>query len=176
MARGFPSMTALLGMLAVAGYQHRDKLAAMLGDQRSKAAGSGAPNAGYAGGHDRSTASSGSSSPLNDISRLFGSGSGAAGAGGLAGILGGGLRELSERFTQNGQGEAVGSWIGTGSNRSVSPQDLEQAIGTETIAELTQQTGLSREDLLSRLSRELPHAVDQYTPQGRLPSDEDLRY
>ncbi len=31
MSRGFPSMTALLGLLAVAGYQHRDKIAEMLG-------------------------------------------------------------------------------------------------------------------------------------------------
>ena len=31
MSRGFPSMTALLGLLAVAGYQNRDKIAEMLG-------------------------------------------------------------------------------------------------------------------------------------------------
>ena len=30
MSRGFPSMTALLGLLAVAGYQNRDKIAEML--------------------------------------------------------------------------------------------------------------------------------------------------
>lgn len=38
---------------------------------------------------------------------------------------------------------------------------------------LTQQTGLSREELLSRLTRELPAAVDKFTPDGRLPTDED---
>ena len=31
MSRGFPSMTALLGLLAIAGYQNRDKIAEMLG-------------------------------------------------------------------------------------------------------------------------------------------------
>ena len=30
MSRGLPSMTALLGLLAIAGYQNRDKLAEML--------------------------------------------------------------------------------------------------------------------------------------------------
>ena len=40
MSRGFPSMAALLGLLAVAGYQNRDKLAEMLGGTQNKA---GAP-------------------------------------------------------------------------------------------------------------------------------------
>jgi uncharacterized protein YidB (DUF937 family) len=39
---------------------------------------------------------------------------------------------------------------------------------------LSKQTGLSREDLLSRLCRELPDAVDKYTPQGRLPTETEL--
>ena len=89
MSRGFPSMTALLGLLAIAGYQNRDKLAEMLG--------------------------------------------------------------------------------GAGPKGSVAPTDLERAIGPDVIADLSQKTGLSRDELLARLSRELPKAVDQYTPDGRLP-------
>jgi uncharacterized protein YidB (DUF937 family) len=38
------------------------------------------------------------------------------------------------------------------------------------LAALAQQTGLSREEIVARLSRELPQAVDQYTPEGRIPS------
>jgi uncharacterized protein YidB (DUF937 family) len=34
---------------------------------------------------------------------------------------------------------------------------------------LEQQTGLSQQEILARLSRELPTAVDKYTPEGRLP-------
>jgi uncharacterized protein YidB (DUF937 family) len=49
------------------------------------------------------------------------------------------------------------------------PPQLKQAIGQDVLAALEQQTGLSQEELLARLSREMPTAVDQYTPDGRLP-------
>ena len=88
MSRGLPSMTALLGLLAIAGYQNRDKIAEMLG----------------------------------------------------------------------GLGKST----------------VEQAIGPEVLDTLSKQTGLSRDELLARLSRELPAAVDKYTPHGRLPTEAEF--
>ena len=148
MSRGFPSMTALLGLLAIAGYQNRDKLAEMLGGQApGKSGAPGQPQQGGLGG-------------------LLGN----LGSGGVGGLLGGGLGELVERFKQNGQGEVANSWVGHGPNKEIAPPQLEQAIGPDVLATLSQQTGLSREELLARLTRELPQAVDRYTPDGRLPS------
>ena len=148
MSRGFPSMTALLGLLAIAGYQNRDKLAEMLGGQApGKSGAPGQPQQGGLGG-------------------LLGN----LGSGGVGGLLGGGLGELVERFKQNGQGEVANSWVGHGPNKEIAPPQLEQAIGPDVLATLSQQTGLSRDELLARLSRELPQAVDKYTPDGRLPS------
>jgi uncharacterized protein YidB (DUF937 family) len=89
---------------------------------------------------------------------------------GVGGLLGGGLGELVERFKQAGQGDVADSWVATGPNKSVAPNELERALGPEVIADLTQKTGLSRDDILARLSRDLPKAVDQYTPDGRLPA------
>jgi uncharacterized protein YidB (DUF937 family) len=80
------------------------------------------------------------------------------------------IGELLERFKQNGQGEAAQSWINQGPNKEVSPPQLKQAIGDDVLEKLAQQTGLSQEELLARLSRELPAAVDKYTPDGRLPA------
>ena len=151
MSRGMPSMTALLGLLALAGYQNRDKLAEML-----KGATGNAP--GGAGNQQ---------SPLGG---LLGNLGGVLGGGGVGGLLGGGLGELLERFKQNGQGEAAESWINKGPNKELPDPQLKQAIGADVLAALEQQTGLSQEELLARLSRELPAAVDQYTPDGRLPS------
>jgi uncharacterized protein YidB (DUF937 family) len=149
MSRGFPSMTALLGLLAVAGYQNRDKIAEMLGGLgQSTPAGTG---------------QSGVGGLLGQLTRSFGGAS-------VGGLLSGGLGELVERFTQSGHGETAESWVGTGPNKPVTPPQLEQAIGPEVLETLSKQTGLSREELLARLSRELPDAVDKYTPQGRLPT------
>lgn len=96
---------------------------------------------------------------------------------GLGGILGGllgnqrgqapggflhcGLGEMLERFQQAGHGSAAQSWINQGPDQELPPQHLEQAIGPDVLAILTQRTGLSREELLSRLSRKLPQAVDR---------------
>ncbi len=145
MSRGFPSMTALLGLLALAGYQNRDKLAEMLGGKQ------GAPGQTGLGG-------------------LLGQLSGGLGAGGVGGLLSGGLGELVERFKQSGQADAFDSWVSTGPNKQIAPSQVEQAIGPEVLETLSKQTGLSREEILARLSRELPEAVDKYTPQGRLPA------
>ena len=151
MSRGMPSMTALLGMLAVAGYQNRDKLIEMFSSVTGSASrpdDSAQPQAqgGLPGG-------------LGNI----------LGGAGVGGLLGGGLNELLEQFTKNGQGDTAESWIGTGPNKEVSPPQLKQAIGQDVLTALVQQTGLSQEELLTRLSRELPTAVDKYTPEGRLP-------
>ena len=86
------------------------------------------------------------------------------------GFLGEGLRELVDRFKQSGQGATADSWVGTGPNQQIAPPKLEEAIGPDVLDTLSKQTGLSREELLARLSRELPDAVDKYTPQGRLPT------
>jgi uncharacterized protein YidB (DUF937 family) len=166
MARGYPSMTALLGLLAIAGYQNRDKIAEMLG--------------GLGQGQARAPGQGNTSSEVNrqgaqnrlpgGLDNLLG-GLGGAGVGGL---LGGGLRDLVESFKQAGQGEAAESWVGRGPNKQISPQHLEQAIGPDVLATLSRETGLSHDELLSRLTRNLPEAVDKYTPDGRIPGEHEL--
>lgn len=147
MSRGFPSMTALLGLLAIAGYQNRDKIAEMLGSAQG---GAGTGQSGLGG--------------------LLGQLSGGLGAGGVGGLLSGGIGELVDRFKQSGQADTVNSWVGTGPNKQIAPSQVEQAIGPDVLETLSTQTGLSRQELLARLSRELPNAVDKYTPQGHLPT------
>jgi uncharacterized protein YidB (DUF937 family) len=94
---------------------------------------------------------------------------GMLGGAGAGGVVSGGLGELMERFRQNGQGETAESWVRTGPNQSVTASQLEQALGADTLKTLEQQTGLTREELLTRLTRTLPEAVDKYTPDGKLP-------
>jgi uncharacterized protein YidB (DUF937 family) len=151
MSRGFPSMTALLGLLAIAGYQNRDKIAEML-----RGPGQNKPGAEGQGG-------------IGGLLAQLGLGGASSG-----GILGGGLDELMERFKQSGQSETAQSWVNTGPNKPCTADQLEQAIGPEVLDTLTKQTGLSRDELVTRLCRELPDAVDKYTPQGRLPTEAEF--
>lgn len=144
---GFPSMTALLGLLAIAGYQNRDKLAEWFGGMEKGQAPQDAP-----AGLDRVV-----------------HGSQTATAGGIGGLLGNGIQELIDRFQQSGRGDAANSWVQPGPNQKIESQDLEQVIGPDIIDRITAQTGLTREEIVARLSRQLPEAVDKYTPDGRVP-------
>ena len=76
-------------------------------------------------------------------------------------------------FKQSGHAETADSWVKTGPNQPIGSDHLEQALGPDVIGTLTERTGLSREELLARLTRELPGAVDKFTPQGRLPDEHE---
>jgi len=96
-------------------------------------------------------------------------------AGGAAGnVLSGGLNDLLKQFQQNGHGEAASSWVGTGANKDISETDMARSIGADEIDALSRHTGLSRNDLLAGLRRELPGAIDELTPEGRVPSGQEL--
>lgn len=89
--------------------------------------------------------------------------------GGQGGQGGGGLADIVSRLQQGGLGDVVGSWVGTGQNLPVSPDQLGGALGDDLLASLSQSTGMNGGDLLGPLSQMLPQLVDQLTPNGQLP-------
>src|ERR1700704_4993122 len=96
-------------------------------------------------------------------------------AGGAAGsVISGGLGDLLRQFQQNGQGDTANSWVGKGENKPIAPGDLANALGADQIDTLASQSGLSRDELLSGLSQYLPGVVDHLTPDGRLPTEQEL--
>jgi uncharacterized protein YidB (DUF937 family) len=110
-----------------------------------------------------------------------------AGQGGLGGLLGGllaggaagsvfgnGLDNLLKDLQSQGYGKAAQSWVGTGPNEAIPPGDLESALGADTIDALSTQIGMSRSELLQGLSQQLPEMVDQLTPDGRLPTEQEM--
>jgi len=108
--------------------------------------------------------------------RLAGASNTAGELGGLlgGGALSGGLKDLVDRFRQTGQEQKAQSWVSTGANQSIAPQELEQVLGEERINWPVQETGMPRDQLLAKLSGELPAAVDELTPDGRLPTDDEI--
>ena len=81
----------------------------------------------------------------------------------------GGLQGVVSQFERNGLGGTIQSWVGTGANQPVSPQDLQRALGPDLLQQLSEKSGLSVQDLAQRLAQVLPEAVDKMTPDGRLP-------
>lgn len=126
-----PSLAALLGLVAVAGYQNRDKIGEFIRNMQAQG--------------------------------------GAAPAGQADGAATGGLGDLIDHFRNSGLGKKADSWVSTGQNEPVDEAELGGALGPDLLDTLAKQTGLSREDLLKRLSQVLPQAVDHMTPEGRVP-------
>jgi uncharacterized protein YidB (DUF937 family) len=151
-----PITMALLGLLAY-------KAVKGMSGNSARRAGAPAPDSGFGGG-------------LADLFKGGGlGGMGGAGAlGGLGGLLSGGLGDLIKQFQGAGKGEVADSWISTGQNRTIAPTDLGQVLTQQQIDFLTTRTGLSKEELLSGLSQQLPAVVDKLTPEGRLPTAEEV--
>jgi uncharacterized protein YidB (DUF937 family) len=88
-------------------------------------------------------------------------------------VLSGGLNDLLKQFQQNGHGDVASSWIGSGPNKAISPDALANALGADRINSLMAQSGMSRDELLSGLSEQLPDVVDHLTPNGRVPTEQE---
>jgi uncharacterized protein YidB (DUF937 family) len=86
----------------------------------------------------------------------------------------GGLGGLLKQFQQNGFGDEINSWVGTGQNKPVAPNQISDALGQDTIDALSQRTGLPKDQILVVLSKVLPNTVDQLTPEGRLPTRQEI--
>lgn len=97
--------------------------------------------------------------------------------GGVQGGYGGGtgfgtgLGGLVQQFEQAGLGHVAQSWVGTGPNQPVSPQQLQSVFGEQQVNSMAGQAGMQPNDFLSQLSQHLPRAVDGMTPNGRLPDE-----
>jgi uncharacterized protein YidB (DUF937 family) len=87
----------------------------------------------------------------------------------------GGHTGLMKAFTDKGVGDVVSSWVGTGANLPISPQQVQQVLGSQRIQQLAQQNGVSPEAVTSALSQALPGLVDKLTPGGKLPDASSLQ-
>ena len=160
MSKGSPSMIALLGLLAVAGYQNRDKLSGFMQNAANRRDDAGNDNRPIAG----------AANPQEDFVDTMRQKVGETGGSILAG-----LSELLTRFSNPVQSAKVNSWVNKGPNGDLAAGDLEEVLDEATMTDLMQQTGLGRSELLQRLSAVLPEAVDKFTPEGRLPTADEAR-
>lgn len=81
----------------------------------------------------------------------------------------GGVQGVVNEFEKNGLGSTVRSWVSTGPNQPISPDDVQRALGPELLQQLSQKSGVSVQDLSRKLAEVLPQAVDKMTPNGAIP-------
>src|SRR6478735_3854057 len=81
----------------------------------------------------------------------------------------GGIQGIVSEFEKNGLGPTVKSWVGTGPNQPISPDQVHKALGPDLMRQLSEKSGLSVEDLAQKLSQVLPEVVDKLTPDGTIP-------
>jgi uncharacterized protein YidB (DUF937 family) len=82
----------------------------------------------------------------------------------------GGLQGVVSEFEKNGLGTTVKSWVGTGPNQPISPDEVQRVLGPDLLRQLSEKSGLSVQDLAQKLSQVLPQAVDKLTPNGAIPT------
>ena len=167
-----PITMAILGLLA---YKAVKSFTGQPGAAPAPHQGAPAPHQGTGASGAGAGAAPGSAGAGGGIGDILKSGLGGVLGGAAAGsVLQGGLNDLLKQLQQSGQGEVAKTWVGNGPNHAISSGDLAQALGADQIQTLASHTGLSREDLLAGLSQYLPEAVNQLTPDGRLPTEHEL--
>ena len=102
---------------------------------------------------------------LNAVIGMLASGNGQSQGGS------GGLGDLMARFTQSGMGNVIGSWVGHGQNVPISADQLSNVLGSDAIADIASQLGLSHRETADQLSQMLPQVVDRLTPDGQAPDE-----
>ncbi len=81
----------------------------------------------------------------------------------------GGLQGVVSHFEKNGLGPTIQSWVGTGANQSISPDQVRNVLGADLMQRLSEKSGMSIDELSQKLAQVLPQAVDKLTPNGTIP-------
>jgi uncharacterized protein YidB (DUF937 family) len=121
---------------------------------------------GFGGG---ATSSAAAGKPQSDPTLVPQSGADAGAPGGL-----GGLGDLLKKLSDAGHDDKVDSWVGNGQNQPIEPHQIGTALGPKTVSEVAKQSGMNEQDLLSQLAQALPGVINQLTPNGRLPTMQEL--
>jgi len=81
----------------------------------------------------------------------------------------GGLKGMTSKLTNSGLGQQVQSWVGTGENKPVSGQQVQQVMDPGQVHAMARQAGVSDEECCEQVARAMPEMVNQATPQGKVP-------
>ena len=83
----------------------------------------------------------------------------------------GGLQGLLKSFQDKGLGDIAASWVGSGPNQPITAAQIQQVIGSDRLASISQKVGLSPDTVAAGLAEMLPHVIDHLSPNGQLTAD-----
>lgn len=86
----------------------------------------------------------------------------------------GGIDGLVQKFTKGGLGDIVSSWVSTGANLPITPEQIQKGLGPTQITQMASQVGLNPEAMSKQLAKILPGVVDKLTPEGKVPAQDLL--
>jgi len=158
-----PMTMAILGLLAWKAFKH-----VTAGQPGATPPPAPAPSGGGLGG----ALGGGAGGGLGDV--LKGPLGGLLGGAAAGTVISGGLGDLLKQLQQGGHGDTANSWVGKGENKAIAPGDLASALGADQINSLASQSGMAPDDLLKGLSQYLPQVIDHLTPDGRLPTENEV--
>jgi uncharacterized protein YidB (DUF937 family) len=75
---------------------------------------------------------------------------------------------LVGRLQESGLGNLAASWLGTGSNASISPDQVASFLGSGKIEEFAARLGISTESAKTAIADALPEMIDKASPGGAL--------
>jgi uncharacterized protein YidB (DUF937 family) len=82
----------------------------------------------------------------------------------------GSLAGIVQAFRKNGLGDIVNSWVGTGKNLPITPNQIKQGLGGDFLSQLASKAGISPDAASAQLSSLLPDMIDKVTPNGKIES------
>jgi uncharacterized protein YidB (DUF937 family) len=85
----------------------------------------------------------------------------------------GGIGGIVDKLRQAGYGAQADSWVSTGKNEPISPDALQEVLGREEMGDIASQLGMSDREAAGGLASVLPQLIDQMTPQGEVPRDQN---
>ena len=164
-----------------------DLLGGLMGGNGGQAGGSSGGLGDLLGGMMGGGAGQGANRPGESGGNLTGSGQGGSGLGNKGSALmllllplamqwvqrNGGIGGVLERFQNKGYSQQAASWVSSGANEELPPQAVNELMGTDELSRLSQQLGVSQEEVSSGMAQILPEMMNHLTPQGGVPDDGD---
>ena len=89
-------------------------------------------------------------------------------------LMNGGLQKILGRLQENGKGTKGQSWVAAGPNEPADADDIRAALSEDELAKIANELGVSEDEAAQAVAQVLPDVVDQVTPEGQLPADEEL--